>query len=74
MPAKKIPYVHKISGDVKIVTRQSAKRLSDDYEQVEFVKNNEGKQVMRLQLANAVVDISENELQPEAEDGIGSTK
>jgi len=74
MPAKKIPFVNKFSGDIKVVTRQSAKRLSDDYEEVKFVKNNEGKPVMRLQLANAVVDISENELQPEVEDGIGSTK
>ena len=74
MPAKKIPFIHKISGDVKIVTRQSAKRLSEDYEEVEFVKNGEGKRVMRLQLANAVVDISANEPAPEVEDGIGSTK
>lgn len=60
MPAKKIPYVNRFNGDIKIVTKQSAKRLSEDYSPAEFVKNKEGVDVMRIQLANATVDISEN--------------
>lgn len=60
MAATKIPYVNRYNGDIKIVTRQSAKRLSEDYSPAVFTTNDKGEDVMRIQLANATVDISEN--------------
>lgn len=61
MASKKIPYVNRFNGDVRIVTKKGAKKLSEDYSEVKFVKNEEGKPVMRLQLEGATVDVSENE-------------
>jgi hypothetical protein len=73
MPAKKIPYVHRFTGDVKILTKQEGKKLSEDWSRVEFVKNDEGVQVMRIQLNGATVDVSENETK-EVIDGEPITK
>lgn len=73
MAKKLIPYVNRFTGDVKIVTKQSAKKLSEDYSRVEFVKNKEGKQVMRIQLEGATVDVAENETEIKP-DGKPSTK
>lgn len=61
MAKKKIPYVNRFTGDVKIVTKQSAKHLNEDYSPIKFVKNQEGIPVMRLELNGATVDVSENE-------------
>jgi hypothetical protein len=72
MPAKKIAYVHQFTGDVKVVTKQEGKKLSEDWQRVQFVKNEEGKQVMRIQLNGAVADISENE--EEAKDVVRATE
>lgn len=74
MAAKKIPYLHRFTGDIKIVTKQGAKKLSEDWSEVKFVKNQEGKRVMRLELNGATVDVSENETPEAVKDGIGSTK
>jgi hypothetical protein len=74
MATKKTPYINRFTGNVVVVSKQHAKKLSEDYSEVEFVRNDKGKRVMRLQLENAVVDISENEDGEEVIDGIGSTK
>lgn len=74
MPAKKIPYVHEITGEVVITTRQGAKKLDKKWKPVEFTKNDKGEPVMRLQLKHAVVDISQTESDVELEDGITSTE
>jgi hypothetical protein len=75
MATKKIPYVNRFTGDVKIVTRGGAKKLSEDWSRVEFTKNEAGVDVMRIQLEGATVDVSENETQQEVNpDGIGSAE
>lgn len=61
MATKKLVYVNRFNGDVKVVSKQHAKKLSEDYSKAEFIKNEEGKQVMRIHLEGATVDIAENE-------------
>ena len=61
MAKKQMVYVNRFNGDVKVVTKQSAKKLSEDYSKAEFVKNEQGTQVMRIHLEGATVDIAENE-------------
>ncbi len=60
MPAKKLAYINKFTGDIRVVTKQSAKKLTEDYTEAEFTKNKEGEDVMRLHMHGATVDISEN--------------
>ncbi len=74
MPVKKRPYVNRFTGDVRIVTKSGAKKLSEDYSPVEFTTNLEGERVMRLQLEGATVDISENKSQEVKPDGNRNTK
>lgn len=59
--SKLIPYINRFNGDVKIVTKSQSRNLSEDYSKVEFIKNEKGERVMRLQLANATVDVLESE-------------
>ena len=61
MAKKQMVYVNRFNGDVKVVTKQSAKKLSEDYSKAEFVKNEQGTQVMRIHLEGVTVDIAENE-------------
>ncbi len=61
MATKKIPYVNRHTGAVLVVSKQHGKKLNEDWSRVEFIKNEEGKQVMRIQLEGATVDVAENE-------------
>ena len=61
MATKKIPYVNRFTGNVVVVSRQHAKKLSEDWSEIKFVKNEQGKPVMRMEFEGATVDISENE-------------
>lgn len=73
MATKKIPYVNRFTGDVLVVSKQHGKKLGEDWSRVQFVKNEQGKQVMRIQLEGATVDVAENEQPIEvAPDGIRS--
>ena len=74
MAARKITYVHKETGELKVLTRQSAKKLDDKWSKVEFLKNEDGVQVMRLKLEHATVDVSENQLKGEIVDGDPGSK
>lgn len=74
MATKKIPYVQRFTGEVKIVTRAGAKKLNEDWSEVKFLNNEHGKPVMRLELNGATVDVSENEEAGGSKDGIGTTK
>ena len=74
MVTKKIPYVHKLTGNVKILTKQGAKKLDANWDKVEFTTNDQGKRVMRIQLNGATVDISENEPEEVSSNGNGNTK
>jgi len=73
MAKRLIPYVNRFNGDVKVVTKSGAKKLSEDYTPVKFVQNQEGEAVMRFELEGATVDISENKTEA-VEDGNRSTK
>lgn len=72
MPATKLVYVNKFTGDIKVVTKQSAKQLSEDWAKARMATNREGKKVFRFELSapvkakdgkrvmgTAVVDVSE---------------
>lgn len=79
MATKKTPYVNRFTGDVKVVSRQGAKKLSEDYSKAKFTKNDKGEDVMRFEMdagngVVAVVDISENGEQEVEVDGNGNPK
>jgi len=52
------PYVHEVTGDVKVVTPGQAFFLPG-YKPVEFKRDEDGKPFMRLKMKGATVDISE---------------
>jgi len=60
MAARKRPYLNQFTGDVVVVTKQHAKKLSEDWQPIEFINNEKGERVMRMQFNGAVVDVSEN--------------
>lgn len=66
---KLIPYVNRFTGDIQVVTKSQAKKLSEDYSEVEFTTNEDGVRVMRLQLNGATVDVSEAKQEVEITDG-----
>ena len=70
MATKRIPYLNKFSGQVVVVTKQHAKKLNEDWSEIRFVTNEAGNPVMRLELAGATVDVSENDQEPEVSNGI----
>ena len=74
MATKKIPYVQRFTGEVKIVTRAGAKKLNEDWSEVKFLNNEHGKPVMRLELNGATVDVSENNEQEVVSDGNGNAE
>lgn len=61
MAKRKYLYMNKHTGDIKQATKSQAKKMPDDWQLVEFTKNEQGKDVMRLKFNNATVDISERE-------------
>lgn len=71
---KLIPYVNRFTGDVQVVTKSQAKKLSEDYSEVEFTTNEDGVRVMRLQLNGATVDVSEVKQEVEITDGNRDTE
>lgn len=52
-------YFHKTSGSIVSATKSQAKKLPDEYQQIEFIKNQEGVRVMRFRFNGATVDVSE---------------
>lgn len=71
---KLIPYVNRFTGDIQVVTKSQAKKLSEDYSEVEFTTNEDGVRVMRLQLNGATVDVSEAKQEVEITDGNRDTE
>lgn len=58
-----------------MVSKQHGKKLNEDWSKIQFIKNEQGKQVMRLQLEGATVDVAENEQPAEVvSDGKRSTE
>lgn len=76
MPAKKRPYLNQFTGNVVVTTRQGAKKLSEDYQEIQFTKNEDGVPVMRMQFNGATVDVSENDeaIEGEVVDGKPESK
>lgn len=74
MAVKKRAYVQRFTGEVAILSKQQAKKLNEDWSRVEFVENEQGVRVMRIQLAGATVDVSENGKQEVEPDGNGDSK
>jgi hypothetical protein len=89
MATKKTPYINKFTGDMIVVSKQRAKRLSEDWMQPKLTTNEKGETVYRFEISStvkgpdgkihagtAVVDLSETEAEKvkEAADGVGSTK
>ena len=70
MKQRQRPYVHQINGNVVLATKSQAKKLPPEYKKVEFVKNDQGERVMRIRLANATADISENK--PKAAENVNT--
>ena len=52
-------YFNKTTGSVVKATKSQAKKLPDDYQRIEFVKNSAGERVMRFKFDGATVDVSE---------------
>lgn len=79
MAKKLIPYINRFTGEVKIVSKQAAKQLSEDWSKPRATKNEKGEDVMRFEIDGgngvvAVVDISENGEQEVELDGNGTPK
>lgn len=75
MTKKKVAFVNRFTGEVKITSKQGGKKLTEDFSEVKFVKNQDNKPVMRFELEGATVDILENDEPAEvAPDGIRSTE
>jgi hypothetical protein len=85
MAKKLYPFVNKYSGEVKILTKSSGKKLSEDWARAKMAVNDKGEDVFRFKIATsfvdkngktqtgtAIVDISEVEAAEVAEDGNGS--
>lgn len=63
MAKKQIVFMNKHNGDIKIVrTKLEGQLLGKDWTQIQWVKNSEGKPVMRVDFGDFVTDISENEV------------
>lgn len=54
-------YVNQKTGGIVSATNSGAKKLPADYKKVKFVKNERGKQVARVKIDGATIDISERE-------------
>ena len=81
--AKILPYINKVTGDLKALTRKEGKELNDDWERARVVTNEQGERVFRFELSSpvtgpdgivhtgtAIVDLKESE----DDDGIGITE
>ena len=67
-------YVHRFTGDVKVLTKSQAKHLSEDWSRTEQIVNEHGERGMRIQIEGATVDILENKTVEVDTDGNGNTK
>jgi hypothetical protein len=74
MATKKVAYVNRFTGEVKITTRGGGKHLNEDWGKVQFVKNQEGEPVMRIELEGATADISAVETQEVEPDVVGNAE
>ena len=62
-------YFHKPTGNITTATKKQAAKLGEEWERIEFVKNQEGEQVMRFRFNGVTVDVQENGTQEVAIDG-----
>jgi len=64
-------YFHKPTGNITTATKKQAAILGDEWEQIQFVKNQEGERVMRFKFNGVTVDVQENNPQEVVSDGNG---
>lgn len=74
MAKREYLYFNQIDGNVIKATKSQAKRLPDDYKQLEFLKNEKGEPVMRFKFNGATVDVLENNDQEVQSDGNRDTE
>lgn len=67
-------YINRFTGDVKVLRKHHAKKLSEDYSEAEQITNEHGERGMRIQLNGATVDILENKTHEVAIDGNSDSK
>lgn len=61
MAKKQIVFMNKITGNIKVCrTKLEGQILGKDWVQIEFVKNDKGEPVMRVNFGPFIVDILEN--------------
>lgn len=60
MAKKQIVYMHKTSGDIKICrTELEGQLLGKEWAKIQFVKNDKGQAVMRVNFGAFTMDVSE---------------
>ena len=67
-------YFHKPTGNITTATKKQAEKLGEDWQELEFTKNQEGERVMRFRFNCVTVDLQENNTQDVVSDRIGNTK
>lgn len=75
MPKKKIIFMHKETGDIKFCrTKLEGQLLGKQWSQMQFVKNEKGEDVMRVNFGTFTMDVSPNGTREVVTNGNGNTK
>lgn len=56
MTKKLLPYIHKFSGDVKMLPKSQGAKLNEDWHRAKVATNEKGEKVFRFQIATPVKD------------------
>lgn len=72
-------YANQITGDIRSMTAKEAKKAGSEWNKIQFVKNQEGQDVMRFTFIDdqgnrATVDVSQGEDKEIEIDGNGNPK
>lgn len=74
MKSKPKVYVHRFTGEVQVLRKHHAKKLSEDWSPAEQITNKQGERGMRIQLNGATVDILEDKTPKVVANGERDTK
>lgn len=73
--AKKRIFMHETTGSIKFVDKKDVSKLSGEWKRVQFVNNDKGEPVMRVNFGQFTMDVSENGTREVVEEhGDGSTE
>ena len=53
-------YMHKVTGDIKFVSKSEGKKLGSEYTLVQFIANDKGERVKRYSVDHFTIDIQPN--------------